>query len=99
MVEVKNNSDIELYHYYFIKDSILYKSKNLENVIVGDDYCHIFTSPSTPPNIVLVVEKKTNEMLKWFNVHLREVVNADYFNINGVKNFLLNNGTFKNYWE
>lgn len=99
MIEVKIESDLELYSYYFIKDSVLYKTKNLNELEIDDEYCHIFTSPSTPPDIVLMVERKTNDSLKWFNTYLREVVNMDYFNIEGIKSFLSNDGTFKNWWE
>ena len=51
------------------------------------------------PDIVLVVERKSNPSMKWFNIHLREVINMDYFNIDGIKNFLLGIGEFKNWWE
>lgn len=99
MIEVKIQSDVELYNYYFIKDELLYKTKNLNDLEIGDEYCHIFNSPSTPPDIVLVVERKSNHSMKWFNIHLREVINMDYFNIDGIKNFLLGIGEFKNWWE
>jgi hypothetical protein len=99
LIEVKTQSDVELYVYYVLRNDILYKTNDLNDVELSEEYCHIFNSPSTPPDIILVIEKKTNNYLKIFNSHIREVINSDYFTIDGIKNFILGTQEFKNYWE
>lgn len=99
MIEVKTQSDVELYSYYVVRDNTLFKTKNLNDVNVNEEFCHTFTTPSTPPDVALLVERKTNETIKWLNSYIKEVINMDYLTPEGIKNFLLGIGEFKNWWE
>lgn len=99
LIEIKEQSDIELYVYYVLRDDILYKTKNLNDIKIDEEYCHVFTTPATPPEVVLLVEKKTNDYLKIFNSYVRDVINSEYFTMDGIKNYLLNNDKFKDSWE
>jgi len=99
MIEVKTQSDVELYSYYVVRDNTLFKTKNLNDVNVNEEFCHTFTTPSTLPDVGLLVERKTNETIKWLNSYIKEVINMDYLTPEGIKNFLLGIGEFKNWWE
>jgi hypothetical protein len=99
MKEIKNQDDLELYSYYIFRDNKLYMVKTMNDVTIGENYCHVFTAPSTPPDVVLSIDKKTNDSLMWFNSHIREVINRKYYTPEGIRNFLLGVGEFKNHWE
>jgi hypothetical protein len=45
------------------------------------------------------IDKKTNDSLMWFNSHIREVINRKYYTPEGIRNFLLGVGEFRNHWE
>lgn len=96
MGEVKDNKNVK-FGYFVVRDNKLLQTKYKTDILNGETFCFVGTTPSTPPDVVLSVFKMNVDKL--YNEKIREVVNVKYFNIGGIKNLILNIGEFKNWWE
>lgn len=99
MKEILTNTDVKLYEYYVVRNNKLFMI-NKYDINIGEMYCYPAATPSTPPDIMLLKDKRGVEKDPFYAFDPTEnVINMDYFNPVGIKNYILNIGKFKNWWE
>ena len=94
--------------YFLIRDGKLVSlsSKNWRDINKGEKYCHIFQTPSTPPDFGLILMERTDlkeveglGLVPWDDKYLLEVINFDYINPTDIQDFILENKKFHNYYN
>lgn len=98
MREITSLKDLELYKPYVIRDNKLYMLDSIKKIPNGEIYCSVGTTPSTPADIVLYRDIRDDNTMAGFNT-INEVINMDYYNPIGIKNFILDPTDFKDWWE
>jgi len=94
--------------YYLIREDKLISlpSKKWREINKGEKYCHIFQTPSTPPDFGLILKERkdlreveTLGLVPWDDEELVNVTNFDYLNIRDIKDFILQTKKFYNYYD
>jgi hypothetical protein len=105
MEEILNNNQIkwDCSVYFILKDDKLFKVDKWNQVPIGEIYCSITQSPSTPPDFGLISMRKGSG-LNGFEQHqnsefINSVINFDYLEPEHIKNFIKGEGEFLNYWD
>lgn len=88
ITEIKLQSDVSLFKYYIIRNDILYYTDNLNDVFIDEKYCHFYTSPSIPHELILFLHRKTNEGLKNFDSDINKIISPDYPTLENIFNLI-----------
>lgn len=103
LIKVESQNECKMYAKYVVRDGELYRILNEKDINPDEIFVGISSTPSTPPDLVLYRAVNTPEYVNpdfsWPHTDLSEVINMDYFNPEGIKNYLLDIGEFKNWYD
>lgn len=94
---ITSQKDLELFKAYVVREDVL-QMISPKDIAIGEVYCIVSLSPSTPPDILLSREMKLSHEFNSYEF-LAEVNNMDYYNPESIKNYILGQGEFKNWFE
>jgi len=83
-------------NFYVIRNGHLHEIDKYENVEVGERYCKIVQTPSTPPDFGLILSEKNSD---GFDKEINSVLDFMLINPKGLKDFILGTKEFKNWYD
>ena len=103
LIKIEAIKDCKLYSNYVVRNGELYLAEKLKDINPDEIFCSVGSTPSSPSDIVLYRDIKTpiyvDENFSFPYTTLSEVINIDYFNPLGIKNYILDIGVFKDWYE
>lgn len=99
MKKITEQEELQLYKYYTVREDSLFLI-NRYDLSVGELYCLPVIDISNPTEIVLFKGRRGDSPDPFYAFDPTEhVMNVEYYTPEGIKNYLLGNGTFTHWWE
>jgi hypothetical protein len=82
--------------FYVVRNDVLQEVFKYKDVEIGEKYCTITQTPSTPPDFGLILSEKNSD---GFDKEINSVLDFMLINPKGLKDFILGTKEFKNWYE